>query len=83
VTQLADRTAYIVRFCRAWNADALNHGHVFSIEQRGKQIEKLVQMTNWDYYEALDRFQRILDATGINAALKKRGAREGALALYD
>lgn len=46
-------------------------------EQRGKQIEKIVQMTNWDYYEALDRFQRILDATGINAALKKRGAREG------
>lgn len=56
---------------------------LFCIEQRGKQIEKLVQMTNWDYYEALDRFQRILDATGINAALKKRGAREGALALYD
>ena len=35
-------------------------------------------MTNWDYYEAVERFQRILDATGINKALRKRGAREGA-----
>lgn len=34
-------------------------------------------MTNWDYYEAVERFQRILDATGINKTLKKRGAKEG------
>lgn len=46
--------------------------------QEGKQIEKIVAMTNWDYYEAVERFQRILDATGINKALRKRGAREGA-----
>lgn len=45
--------------------------------QEGKQIEKICEMTNWDYYEAVERFQRILEATGINKALKRRGAKEG------
>jgi GTPase len=45
--------------------------------QSGKAIEKVVLMTNWDYYEAVERFQRVLDATGINAALKERGALDG------
>lgn len=40
-------------------------------------------MTNWDYYEAVERFQRILDATGINKTLKKRGAKEGGLKRVD
>ena len=34
-------------------------------------------MTNWDYYEAIKRFQTILDAAGINSALKARGVKEG------
>lgn len=51
--------------------------HTHDDEQQGKQIEKIVAMTNWDYYEAVERFQRILDATGINKTLKKRGAKEG------
>jgi len=34
-------------------------------------------MTNWDYYEAVERFERILVATGISKTLKKRGAKEG------
>uniref|UniRef100_I2CRT0 Gtp-binding protein obg n=1 Tax=Nannochloropsis gaditana (strain CCMP526) TaxID=1093141 RepID=I2CRT0_NANGC len=46
---------------------------------QGKQIEKICAMTNWDYYEAVERFQRILEATGIAKALKKRGAQEGDL----
>jgi hypothetical protein len=25
-------------------------------------------MTNWDYYEAVKRFQRVLEVSGINAA---------------
>jgi Obg family GTPase CgtA-like protein len=52
--------------------------HLRTYTQEGKQIEKIVSMTNWDYYEAVERFQRILDATGINKTLKKRGAKEGA-----
>lgn len=34
-------------------------------------------MTNWDYYEAVQRFHRILEARGINAALRKAGAKPG------
>ena len=34
------------------------------------------QMTNWDYYEAVKRFQKVLDAAGINSALRARGVRE-------
>ena len=34
---------------------------------------------NWDYYESVDRFQRILDAHGITEALKENGAKEGDL----
>jgi len=51
-------------------------GRVFVV-QTGAKIEKIVTMTNWDYYEAIDRFQRVLDAMGINEALKRKGAKEG------
>ena len=34
-------------------------------------------MTNWDYYEAVKRFQRVLEVSGINAALKAAGAEPG------
>jgi GTP-binding protein len=37
----------------------------------GAKIEKVVLMTNWDYYESVQRFQRILEAEGISAALKE------------
>jgi GTPase len=40
-------------------------------------------MTNWDYYEAVVRFQRIMDAMGVNAALKKAGAERGDLIMID
>ena len=47
----------------------------------GEKIERIVAMTNWDYYEAVQRFQRILEAEGINDALKEAGAREGDLVM--
>lgn len=47
----------------------------------GNKIEKIVKMTNWDYYEAVQRFQRILDAEGINETLKEYGAKEGDLVM--
>ncbi|RME84713.1 MAG: GTPase ObgE [Caldilineae bacterium] len=44
---------------------------------RGKRIERAVAMTNWDYYEAVLRFQRILEAMGITRALEEAGIQEG------
>eukprot|EP00884_Botryococcus_braunii_P009916 jgi/Botrbrau1/18926/Bobra.177_2s0079.2 len=43
----------------------------------GAAISCFAQMTNWDYYEASLRFQKVLDAAGINKALKERGVKEG------
>ncbi len=44
---------------------------------RGRRIERVVAMTNWDYYEAALRFQRILEAMGITQALEEAGIKEG------
>jgi Obg family GTPase CgtA-like protein len=41
----------------------------------------VVQTANWDYYESVMRFQRILDAHGISEALKEVGAKEGDLVM--
>lgn len=43
----------------------------------GVAIERAAQMTNWDYYEAGLRFQRILRAMGISDVLRERGVEEG------
>jgi GTP-binding protein len=43
----------------------------------GVAIERTAQMTNWDYYEAMLRFQRILRAMGITDALNAEGVGEG------
>lgn len=45
----------------------------------GEKIENIIAQTNWDYYEAVQRFQRILDAQGITEALKMAGAEQGDL----
>lgn len=47
----------------------------------GEAIERFAQMTNWDYYEAANRFQKVLEAAGINKALKRRGVAEGDMVL--
>jgi GTPase len=44
---------------------------------RGRQIERIVIMTQWGYYDAVMRFQRILEALGITPALRERGIEEG------
>jgi GTPase len=43
----------------------------------GIAIERIAQMTNWDYYEASMRFQRILRAMGISDALRQAGVEDG------
>ena len=43
----------------------------------GIAIERIAQMSNWDYYESGLRFQRILSAMGITGALRDEGVQEG------
>ena len=43
----------------------------------GKRIERAAAMTYWDYDEAVQRFQKILEVLGITAALKKAGVQVG------
>lgn len=44
---------------------------------RGKRIERLISMTNFAQSEALMRIQRVLEASGISAALLAAGIQEG------
>lgn len=44
---------------------------------QGAAIERFAQMTDWSYYEAARRFQRVLVAAGVDAALKARGVMDG------
>ncbi|HMQ30623.1 MAG TPA: GTPase ObgE [Chloroflexaceae bacterium] len=46
---------------------------------RGVKIERLMKMTNFAQPEAVDRMQRVLDATGISQALVDAGLQEGDL----
>ena len=62
----------------------LEEGEPFSIVQeeegwrvRGPAIERVVAMTYWGYDEAVMRFQRILEAMGISAALEEAGVEVG------
>ena len=34
----------------------------------GEAIDRFAQMTNWDYYEAANRFQKVLEAAGDTLA---------------
>ena len=52
-------------------------GNDADYEVRGKNIERLVAMTNFDNDEALYRFQLIWKRLGIDEALKEKGVQEG------
>jgi len=45
----------------------------------GAAIERAAAMTYWEYFESVRRFQRILEAMGIDKALHKAGIQEGDL----
>ena len=49
----------------------------------GVYIEEIARMTHWDYPEAVERFGRVLEATGIGRVLEDRGAVEGDLIMID
>ena len=44
---------------------------------RGDRIERAAAMTYWDYEEAVLRFQKTLEATGVSAALEQAGVSSG------
>ncbi|KAL4858432.1 putative GTP-binding protein [Chlorella vulgaris] len=44
---------------------------------KGAAIERFAQMTDWGYYEAARRFQRVLVAGGIDSALQAQGVMDG------
>jgi len=44
---------------------------------KGKRIERAAAMTQWDYEEAVMRFQNILETLGVSAALEKAGVQVG------
>ena len=49
----------------------------------GDRIVRIARMTVWDYYEAVQRFQRVMEAMGVDNALRKAGARAGDLIMID
>ncbi len=58
----------------------------FSVERegdgwrvRGVKIERLLRMTNFNQVEAVDRLQRVFEASGISKALLEAGLQEGDL----
>ena len=53
------------------------HNDTYVIE--GKQLEKLVKMTNFTHRDGVERFARIMKRMGVDAALRDKGARDGDL----
>lgn len=52
-------------------------GHAFRL--RGKKVERMVAMTNFDQEEALQRLHRVFQAMGVTTALQRAGVHEGDL----
>ncbi len=88
--QLATRLSELPKIARAYREETLNWptpvvaDSRFSVEPteggfrvRGKKIERLISMTNFAQFESTMRVQRVLEATGISAALIAAGITEG------
>lgn len=43
----------------------------------GAALERFAQMTNWDFFEAVLRFQRVLKVCGLWRSLERRGVLDG------
>lgn len=55
---------------RLWQIEQLSRHHY---QVKGQRLERLVRMTDFDNPEAANRLQRALAASGISAALVKKG----------
>lgn len=58
----------------AWEAERASEHH---FEVRGRKIERVTQMTDFSLDEAGDRFQRVLEASGITRKLEELGIQPG------
>lgn len=58
----------------AWEAERLSAHH---FEVRGKKIERVTKMTDFGSEEAGDRYQRVLEASGISRKLEELGVQPG------
>jgi GTP-binding protein len=59
---------------RAFTVRRINAG---AFRVSGTQIERLMKMTNFDLIEGRDRFQKILEASGIEKELTRQGIQQG------
>jgi GTP-binding protein len=59
---------------RHWEAERLS-AHHFAV--RGIKLERTLKMTDFANEEAADRFQRILEASGVSARLEEMGVQPG------
>jgi GTP-binding protein len=49
--------------------------HTYRVQ--GERIERAAKMTYWEYEEAVNRFQKILETLGITDALREAGVEVG------
>jgi GTP-binding protein len=59
---------------RAWQVTRRS-AHDFEVT--GVSIERFAKMTNFDLDDAVDRFQRVLEASGISDELERQGIEDG------
>lgn len=59
---------------RAFQVRSLEAG-VWRVESA--ELERVVRMTNWDYFDSAMRFQHILDSWGVKDELQRQGIEEG------
>jgi GTP-binding protein len=59
---------------RAWQVRRRSRHH---FDVTGVAIERFARMTNWELDDAVDRFQRVLEASGIGSELERQGVESG------
>ncbi|MBP1156576.1 MULTISPECIES: GTPase ObgE [unclassified Paenibacillus] len=75
LTDLSERKVYRLETEEGEDFTIRRDNEAFVIES--PSIEKLIKRTNFSTHEAVMRFARILRKKGIDAALRKRGAKDG------
>ncbi len=74
--QIVDEELPVIRPGEAEEAFQVSReGHAFRV--RGKKVERVVAMTNFDQDEAILRLHRVFKAMGVTDALERAGVREG------
>jgi GTPase len=59
---------------RAWEVERLSRHH---FRVTGVGIERFTRMTNFDVPDSIERFQRVLEGSGIEAELNRQGIQDG------